>query len=56
MYVCMYIYTYTKVWKKPKYNSFINKCLVFYIYILTLEIDIQSLYIHMYMLYIHMYI
>ena len=40
--------------KKPKYNSFRNECLIFYIYIDIFVEDVQYIYIHIY-LYIDIY-
>ena len=45
-----------KVWKKPKYNSLRNKCLVFYIYIDISVHDLQSLCIILYIIYIYIII
>ena len=43
--MCTYIF-YIKVWKKTKYNSIGNRCLIIDIYIDIFVDDIQSLYIY----------
>ena len=41
-FVALHALDLSKNWKKPKYNSFRNKCLIFDIYIDIFADDIQS--------------